>query len=216
MAMVVLTNFDPTLVADCFAIFIGCINVNGRDLGIMHGSEELATISAACFLRTFHHLSITDPTSGVLVDLHQRYKRVFPFGPDFRGLPFYCTMAKIHDLVNHYIQLGNYTPSDQGHRLVALDMAQAARVEYQKTPRRKVPRRILHFALRSLSLDPLPPAPVVADCLSIIAIDLGCDVSNTGTATLNEQCVLIPRMTINLTLTQHTSGASYEPNNSRS
>ena len=199
MEMAVLADFDPTLVADCFTIFIGCVNVNNRKMAIIHESEELATVSAACFLRTFHHLSITDPTSGVLADLRQRYNRIFPFGPDFRGPPFYYTMAKIHDLVNRHVQQGNYRPSARGHISTARDIVQAAQAGYQKTQHRKVPRWTLRFAFHSLSLDPLPPTPIIDDCLSIIAIDLGCDVSNTGAASLDERCVLIPRMTTNLT-----------------
>ena len=199
MAMVVLADFDPTLVLDCFTIFIGCINVNNRKVVITHESEELATISAACFLRTFHHLSITDPTSHVLVDLRQRFNRVFPFGPDFRGLPFYRTMAKIHSLVNPHVQWGNFRSPVRRRISAARDMVRAAQAGYQKTQHRKVPRWTLRFAFHSLSLDPLPPTPIIVDCLSIIAIDLGCDVSNTGAASLDERCVLIPRMTANLT-----------------
>ena len=74
-------------------------------------------------------------------------------------------------------------------------MAEAAQVEYQKTQHRKVPFRILHFVLHSLSFDPPPPMPVVADCLSTIAIDLGCDVSNAGATTSDERCVHILRVT---------------------
>jgi hypothetical protein len=44
-------------------------------------------------------------------------------------------------------------------------MAEIAQVEYERVQRRKVPRWILRFALDSLSLDPLPPPSVVADCL---------------------------------------------------
>ena len=198
MEMAVLADFDPTLVADCFTIFIGCVNVNNGGVVITHESEELATASAACFLRTFHHLSITDPTSGVLEDLRQRYNGIFLFGPDFRDLPFYYTMARIHDLVNRPIQWDNYRPCARGHISAARDIAQAAQVEYQNAQHHNVPEWTLHFALRSLSLDPLPPH-AVADCLSIIAIDLGCDISNTGAATLDERCVLNPQMTSNLT-----------------
>ena len=187
MTVAVFPDFDPTLVADCFNLFIGCINVRNHKVAITHESEELATVSAMCFFRTFHHLSVADPTSSVLTDLRQRYNRIFPFGPEFKGLPFYSTMAKIHDLLNLNVQWGEYRPSAHGHVSVARDMAEAARVEYQTARRRKVPRWILRFTLRSLSLDPLPPIPAVANCLSISAIDLGCDVSNIGLESLDEK-----------------------------
>ena len=53
--------------------------------------------------------------------------------------------------------------------------------------RRKVPRWILRLALESLPLDPSSPAPGFADYLTIIAIELGYDVSNV--TTLDERFV---------------------------
>ena len=199
-----LAGFDPTLVGDCLSIFISCVNVSHRKVAIIQGLEQLATVSAACFLRTFDHLSVVDPTSSVLEGLRQRYIRVFPLETDFRGLPFRYTMAKIHGLVtetryhrltqyyrytryHRLTQWGEHRPSAQEHIPIARDMVEGAQVEYQNTQPRKVPRWILRFALHSLSLDPPPPTPVVANCLSIIAIDLGCDVSETELS--HERCV---------------------------
>ena len=204
MAMGVLPDFDPSLVANCFGVFIGCINVGNHKVVIMHGLEELATLSAMCFLRTFHYLLIMDPTSNVLEDVRRRHDRIFPLGTDFGSLQFYYAMAKIHGLINQtwdsrHVRWDNYRPSTQEYIPVAQDMAEAARVEYQKSQHRKVPRWILHFAFCSLSLDPPPPTPVVIDCLSIIAVDLGCDVSNIGSATLDERCVRVLQKTIILT-----------------
>ena len=93
-------------------------------------------------------------------------------------------------------------------------MAVAAELEYRKTQHRKVPRQTLRFAFHSLSLDPLPPTPVVADCLSTIATDLGCDVSSIGSATFDERCVHMSETTTPLTLNQRTSGANFELDNS--
>ena len=211
--MVALPDFDPTLVMDCFSIFIGCISVRDCEVVIMHESEELATISAACFLRTFHHLSVTDPTSSVLMDLRQQYNRLFPFTPVFRGLlPFYCTLAEIHDMVNWNVQWGNYRLSPQGDIPVAQHVAEVAQVEYQKTQHKKVPQWTLHYAFHSLSLYPLPPTPIITNCLSIIATDLGCDVSSAGAMNSDEQCVHIPQMITTLTLNQHPGGPHFKPN----
>ena len=191
-----LTDFNPALVADCFSIFIGCINVGDRKVVIMQGVEQLATVSAACFLRTFHHLSVTGSTSSVLTDVSRRYRKVFPLNADFAGLPFYYTVAKIH--ASFYqswnprqVRWDNYKPSAQEHIQAARNMVEGAQAEYQKTQHRKVPRWILRFTLHSLSLDPFPPTPVVADCLSIVAIDLGCDASDTGLTEPDERCVHI-------------------------
>ena len=57
-----------------------------------------------------------------------------------------------------------------------------SQVRYRQASRKmKVPRWILRFALQSLSLDLLPQKPVVADCLRIVATDLGCRVPNIKT-----------------------------------
>ena len=76
-------------------------------------------------------------------------------------------------------------------------MVEAAQVEYRQTGFQKVPRWILRFALHSLSLDPPPPVPVVADCLTIVAIDLDCQVSDI--TVLEERCVCLVRVFVFLT-----------------
>ena len=96
---------------------------------------------------------------------------------------------------------------------MARDIAEAAHVEYQKTQQRRVPDWTLYFAFHSLSLHPPPPSPAVADYLLIIAIDLGCEVSNIGSTTLDERYVRISQTTIILTSNQCTSGRSFEPDN---
>ena len=122
-------------------------------------------------------------------------------------------MAQIHNLVTYEVECGNYRPSPRGHIPVARGMAEAAWVGYQKTPHRKVPRRILHLAFHSLSLNPPPPTPATIDYLSIIAIDLGCDVANVRSMILNERCVHISQGAIILTLNQQTNGGNFEPDN---
>jgi hypothetical protein len=205
--MITLGNFDPTLVSGCFDVFIDCIkvDVSNHKVVVMQGLEELAAVSAMCFLRTFHHLSVMNPTSVVLEDVRQHYDEVFPSRADFSGLPFYSTMTKIEALANpfwnpHRIQWDAWRPSAQEYISFARGMAEVAQVKYQQSQHRKIPRWILRFALHSLSLEPLPPAPVVTDCLSIIAIDLGCDVLNTGFVTSDERSVCISQTTTALTL----------------
>ena len=194
--MPVLASFPPTLVADCLNAFIGCIrvDVDNHRVVVVRGSEELAAVSAKSFLRTFNRLSAMDPTSNVLADLRQRYSRVFSFETDLRYLPFYYTMAKIHHSVNQacnprHVRWHDYKPSPHDHILVAQEMLEGSQVEYQETQRRKVPRWIFRFALRSLSLNPSPS--VVTDCLLIIAIDLGCSITDTTFTTSDKRCVHI-------------------------
>ena len=70
-----------------------------------------------------------------------------------------------------------YEPSG-AYITVASALTKLARFEYQRSGRTKVPRFFLRFALHSLSQDPPLSLSVIADSLTIIAIDLECDVSN--------------------------------------
>ena len=188
-----LVHFRPTLVVYCFNIFIGCISISGGKVVIIQGLEQLATVSANGFFRTLHHLATMDPTLGALTDLRRRYNEVFPSELDFTGLPFYSTMTKIHALAGRFgnprdIRWPNRRLSFQEHVPFARRMAEAAQEKYQETTQDgKVPRWILRSALYFLSLCPLSPTSVIADCLTIVAIDLGCHVSNT--AALDERYV---------------------------
>ena len=178
-----LVQFNPTLVTGCFNVFINCISVSNRGVVIKRGFEELATVSASNFLRTFLHLSVMDPTSSTLVDIPRHYDKVFPHFMDFTGLPFRYTMTKIHILLGKRLIRGQMH-QDSGilptpERIpFSRDILNTAREEYQRTRHREVPRRFLHFVVHFLSMDPPPSVSVVADCMKIIAIDLGCELSN--------------------------------------
>jgi hypothetical protein len=209
--MMALTDFDPTLAADCFDAFIGCININisgrSRRVAITQGLEQLATASVMGCLRTISHILVMDPTSRILEVVCQRYILVFPLETDFNGLPFAHILHVIHDifyairrehadyrLQNQWparprIQWEDYKPSNNEHIVVAHALTKIAWFKYPRKRREKVPRWLLRFALHSLSQHPLPPTSVVVDCLSIVAIDLGHNPLNT--AALGERCVCI-------------------------
>ena len=218
--MMTLAEFNPTIVADCFNVFISCINVGGYETVIVHGSEQLAMVSIICFLRTFNRLSAVDPTSSILEDIRRRYRKVFPEKPKFSDLPLRYMMDKIDSLVKKTRftyptdTFNIYRPFPQECIPLARGIAEGAQAEYQQTGRRKAPRWTLGFALHSLSLDPLHPTSVIADCLSIIAIDLDCDAMGTRFTASDERCVHSPRITTTLTLNQCTSGANFEVNSS--
>jgi hypothetical protein len=188
-----LPKFDSALVANCFHVFIGSSSLSNGKVVVGQGLEQLAAISARCFFRTFHHLSVTDPTSTFLGELRRCYNRVFPLETDFGGHPFHCPMAMIHILIKQYlnpepVEWDNEELSIQERIPLAWYMAGAAEVGFKETEhKKKVPRWILRFALKSLSLDPPLPSSVVANCLKIIAIDLDCDLS--AITTLNERYV---------------------------
>ena len=198
-------NFDPAIVAYCFDVFVGCINVNGCEVVVMQGLEQLTSVSALCLFHTISHLWVMDPTSSALRDVCQRYNKILPANVTFHGHQFSHTMNAIHQVfiqnVGHQgFRWSHYKPPSDEHTLVAHTLLKLAQFGYQRMGQAKVPRLILRFALHSLSLDPLPPAPVIVDCLSIIAVDLDCDISSTGVVTLDERSVHTPWITMALTL----------------
>ena len=191
------TGLDSTLVTDCFNVFVGCVSLNNDTLVVIQGLEQLATASVRCLFRTFHHLRVTDPTFSVLADILRRYNRAFPFKTDFSGLPFHHTIMMIHALAHGSWdhcnpQWHDFKPSAQEHIPFAHHVVEVAQMEYDRIQHKKVPRWILRFALHSLSLDPPSPPSVVADCLTIAAIDLGCDVPKI--VTLSPRCVRTRRL----------------------
>ena len=194
--MVELDNFDPTLVADCFDIFIGCVKVVDSIMMVTQGLEDLATVSAICLLHTFSHLSVMDPLSGVLGDVRDRYWTVFYPWINTDLIPFPYTFRAINgifypDWDERWLDLGDQKPSSHEHIISARALTKFAWSEYRRAngPEKKVPDWILHFVLHSLSMDPRPSTSIVVDCLSIIAIDLGCDVSSGGTPATASRCV---------------------------
>ena len=179
-----LAYFNPTLIVDCFNVFIGCIHISNGKVVIIQGLGQLATVSANAFFRTLHHVEIMDPTSTTLANIRGRYNEVFPSELDLTSLPFHSTMTDIHALAGRFgnprdIRWNNYKMSIHEHIPFAQRMVQVAQERYQRTRHPKVPRWVLHSALYLLSFGSVSPPSVVADCLTVIAIDLSCGVLNT-------------------------------------
>ena len=203
--MVELANVD--LVVDCFNTFIGCVKVDTNHCEVVEvqGLEELATVSALGLFNTISHLLDADPTSRVLDELRRLYTKALPARAEFRGNQFQHAMNAVCCLLvrsggRQPFQWRDYKPSAHEHAAFSHNIVKLARLEYQRTAWVKVPRWILRFVLHSLSLNPLPPTSVVVDCLSIILIDLGCDVSNARNATSDERYACTWRTDITLTL----------------
>ena len=214
--MTPLTDFDPTLVTNCFNAFVGCITVglDTREVVIIQGLEQLAVVSAMCFFITISHLLVTDPASSILDDIRQRYLAIFPAQANFHGHQSYNTVNAARSLLVRWQEhqsfyWSDYKPTTSEHVMVAHNLAKVAWFKCQKSQRGKVPRFILRFALHSLSLDPPPSTSIVVNSLSIIAIDLGCDVLDTATATSDERCVCASWMINGLTFYQCASGTSF-------
>jgi len=189
------TDFDPALVTHCFDVFISCVTVGNCEVVVMQGLEQLATVTALCFFHAISHLAVMDPTSSVLKDVSQRYTKVFPTEVDFHGHPFSHTMNAIHRVFIRSVERrrfswNEYNPPSNEYTIVSNAFVKLARFGSQRVRRAKVPRLILRFALYSLSVDPPPPTPIVADCLSVIAIELGCDIASIEP--LNERSVHAP------------------------
>jgi len=224
-------GFDTNIVIDCFNAFNNCFVANNHTISITHGSERLADISAICFLHAFSLLSITTPTSSIIEDVRQRYTRAFPYYLELRHSSYPVQVNAVHRLFGKNL-LRRIYPTYTGEQYVyfkgklpdlswtcynppfdelvpfAHALAQVAQFEYQswENRNRKVPRWLLRFALHFLSQDPPPPASVVVDCLTIIATDLGCNVSRISSMGSDEECVHTPNTTVSLlTLHQHTA-----------
>ena len=218
------THFNPALVIRCFNVFVSCVNVSNRRVVTMQGLEQLATVSALCFFHAISYLSVMDPTSSMLRDVTQHYTSVFPADIDFRDHQFSHAMNAVHRIFirrePHHFKWSDYKPPSGEHTIVAHTLLKLARFTYQRmrlggvlpptsrppslrfltllphpASQSLVPLWILNFALHSLSTYPLLPKPVIAHCLSIVAVDLDCDISD-------DKCVQISQMTVTLTLNQ--------------
>ena len=187
-----LPHVEPALLSSCFNIFLGCTNVKNGEVVIVGESKQLVTGAATAFLRASYQLLATDPTSNAAVDLRQKYQSFFgPLHPwaTFEGDPFRYTMIAIHALISEdrnlrLISWNGSRPPIREHAFFTQYALKRAQERYKQSQHRKVPRWTLRFVFYSLSLDPPPPAFIVANCLRIIAIDLDCDVSG---ATASEE-----------------------------
>ena len=195
LATITSTDLDPTLAVDCFNTLFGCIEVSNHRATTTQEFDQLVTLSALCCLHTLPHLLTTDPTPRILKVPHHRYTGIVPQGTSFHGLLVSSTFDTIDRVFQsqprgyckRVISWLDYNPSINEHIMVARAFVKVSRFEYRRGGREKVPRRFLRFALHSLSRSSSSQISVVIDCLSIIAIDLGCD--SPTTTTLDERCV---------------------------
>ena len=195
LARTPLVDPDPTLVADCFDILIGCIRVINGKAVITQGMEQLAAVAVLCCLHTLSHLMVADPNPRTLGKVRQQYVGAFSGETDFDDLPLSHTLGAIHRVFHPGIrsslrqppQWENRSLSSDEHITVACALTKIARFSHRTRPWGVVPRWLLRFSLHSLSQSPLPPTSAVVSCLSIIAIDLHCD--HVGATVLDERCV---------------------------
>ena len=203
------STINSAVVADCFSIFSSCFITRDDGVAIVtRGSEQLAESSAMCFLRAFSSLSITEPMSTVIRDVHKRYERAFPSRVELHGLPRPIIVSAVHHLFAEpqdrtEINWRDYNPTTDELIPFSRSLAQAAQLEYHRAgDQPKVPRWLVRFALRFLSQSPLPPTPVVVDCLTVIATDLGCTLPDANRMTIGDRHVYARKTTF-LLLTFH-------------
>ena len=188
--MTTIVDFSPSLVSACFDVLIGCVVVDGDNAIVTQESEELAAVSAHCCLRTLSHVAATDPTLDTIKSVRRRYTKAFPSTISFDDLPADHSLRAVHNIFHSLqpkIQWKDYKLLANDEIVLARTLAGLANqhasdatqtqwdVFLRGRLRVKVPRWILRFALHRLSQDPLPPS-IVIDCLSIIAVELGCRI----------------------------------------
>ena len=202
LATTALVDNDPTLVVDCFNVLFDYVKSIDHMVVITQGMEQLVAASALCCLHTLSHLMMIDPKSRALQNAYQQYLRIFALRIEFYNPSVPLALRLMHDIVTHQL-LAHYRFSDFGYvnkvqwedyklatdecSIIASGLAVIARFDHG--PFEKVPRWLLRFTPPSLSRSPPPSTSVVTSCLSIIAIDLGCDPPKTGI--LDKRCVHI-------------------------
>ena len=195
----------PVFATIYLGTLLSCLNVANGQVSEGMGSEQLARVVSLGLLRA---LSGMDPTSTMVQDLCEHYLRIIPRNANFEGFSCYHIISAIHILFvgkqeDFSLQWIGYNPCPQEYALLANTLVQVAHQARQN--QKKVPCWILRFVLHSLSLGTLPSTSITVSSLSIIAIDLGCDISSTRTATLNERYVNTKRIPISLTQNQCTN-----------
>jgi len=190
----ILDGSHPTQAAAVwFDALFDCIKITNGRATVVQGLEELVAASSLLFLCKLSNLMVMDPIPKILEDIRQRYIRTIPSKTRFYNPLVPRTLCVIHVILhtnNAWVDWEGYEPSSDEHIKVAHALTNIARFEYQKSGSAKVPRWLLRFALHSLSQDTLPPASVVTDSLSIIAIDLGCDIPDiVAVNLLDQRCV---------------------------
>ena len=194
-SVLALPGFEVKIVTDCFNILASCVGItDNRRVVAIRGSEQLAARAATCLLGSISHSLAVDPASNILKDVYQRHQKIFPPAVDLKSLPFYHTIRAIRRLFNKYdhpetLDWKGIDFSTSENLFLAHYLTKIAWLWYQKSLSgvQKVPRWVLRFSLHSLLSGHEPPASVIADCLMIIAIDLGCDVSEDDIRSLDKR-----------------------------
>jgi len=181
-----LTNSAPT--STYLDVLLSYVDVDHGRVTERPGLEQGAKAASLCLLRA---LSSVDPTSTLLIDIRRRYAATIPPDADFKGLHCYHAINAVHatlvgSRLRRFFEWTDYEPRADEHAFFANSLVQVAH-KWKRDG--KVLRWLLRFAIHSLSHGSPPPIPVITDCLTIIAIDLECDVSHAGSSGLSGRYV---------------------------
>ena len=197
--VVELPGFKTAIAVECFNILVGCISVSNEGrVVVLRGSEELAESVTTCLLGGLSHLVIMDPASKVLEEMRQRFRRLFPSMTDLQDLPFNHTLRAVTGLLyrhDYHENLGWKVGKSSTLENIVL-VNSVVRVVWS---RYQVPDDWMeapHWGSCSrfdyLLQDPQLPASVIAHCLSIVAIELGCDVPESDVETQDKRYARLP------------------------
>jgi len=185
---------DPALAAIYLDVLLHCTDVNGDRVSACPGLERVVGVASTCLLRI---LSSGDPGSSVVTVTRKRYIEVIPRKANFEFEGPLChTMIAIHALLirsrerQSFEEMG-YKPCPQEHALFVTTLVQVA---FNRRKHGKVPRWVLRFSRQSILSDPEPPVSVIADCLMIIAVDLGCNVSESDIRNLDKRYACLTQL----------------------
>ena len=189
-------GFKATVVADCLNVYTSSVSVtNDNRVVVLRGSEQLAEIAATCLLGALSHSLVVDSESNILRDVRQRYNRIFPPEVDIRSLPFCHTISGVHNLFDRCDHLTDFSwegvdPLTPENLSLVHTLTKVTWLCYQQSEGRKgVPHWVLHFSLHYLLQVAELPLSVIADCFLIVAIYMGCDVSDIDIRSLDKRYV---------------------------
>ena len=199
-SLLALPGSEDVIIMDCLNLLISCVSVTDGRAMVIQGSEVLAEMAATCLLRALSHTFVVHPESDILGDAYMRYKSVFPSVDMLQSLPFEHTITAVHSLITgdspDHLDWHGIDPSIPKNPWLVHNFVKVAwhRKKTGQGDHGKVPRWILHFSSHSLLWDPEPPVSVVVDCLSIAAIDLGCDVPQSDVMEVDKRYVRVTRL----------------------
>ena len=167
--------------------------------GVSEGSYQWHSVVPKSLHRWFGiaQMGLYQRYKAVPGDLYQRYKSAFPSMDMLSTLPFHHTITAVHSLITgdspNHLNWDGVDPSTPESIWLAHNFVKIAWYQKNKnlgSGNDRVDHWILRFSCHFLLLDPEPPLSVTADCLSIVAIELGCNISQSDAMDQDKRYVL--------------------------